>query len=187
MTGDARGSGSSGGPQDYATPRAFLDAVEARFGSIVLDVAAHERNHVCASWLGPGGLASDALTAGVGATLASLGRPGGIAWLNPPFANIAPWARLCANEASESCPIAMLVPASVGANWYRDNVFERALTLSVGRMIFVFRDGAEERPACFDARGKPTPFQKDLMLCVFGLGGYGKLERWKWRTPEAAE
>ena len=38
--------------QDYSTPRAFLDAVEKRFGRIKWDLAAHERNHVCDLWLG---------------------------------------------------------------------------------------------------------------------------------------
>lgn len=179
-SGDARGSGSSGGPQDYSTPRVFLDAVEARWGKIVLDCAAHDRNHVCPNWLGPGGLAPDALSSRLDGIT---GVPGdGLRWLNPPFAHIAPWAKWLAREtAAATCVSAMLVPASVGANWYWDHVHENALTLSVGRMGFVFRDGAHEAPACFDSKGKPTPFQKDLMLCVFGVGQKAEFKRWQWR------
>jgi hypothetical protein len=154
--------------------------VEARFGKIALDCAAHERNHVCPAWLGPGGIAEDALTSRLDGLP---GVPGdGLRWLNPPFANIAPWAKFAAREsAAAMCVLAFLVPASIGSNWYWDHVNGSALTLSVGRMNFVFRNGETEVPACFDAKGKPTPFQKDLMLCVFGIGGAGRLERWRWK------
>lgn len=218
MTGDAKGSGSGGGPQNYSTPRVFLDAVEKRFGPIVLDLAADEQNHVCAEWLGPGSaLCPDSLSEYWGSQWLRLAwgyidsrtdptRPTEIAplfWLNPPFANVKPWADKCAKEAhacSSGPRIAMLVPASVGSNWFWDYVAPYAHVLQVGRMPFVFRhqraikdpDGyvkgykQEEYPACFDAKGRPTPFQKDLMLCCYGMGGEGKFERWQWKEAAAA-
>lgn len=59
-------------------------------------------------------------------------------WLNPPYANIEPWVQKCAEESKRGAHIACLVPASVGANWWRDWVVNDSYQLFLnGRLKFV--------------------------------------------------
>lgn len=169
--------------QDYCTPRVFLDAVERKFGPIVWDLAATAYQSVIgyrlpANYFGPDHVLEsrrDALSA-----VWNQIEPG-LRWLNPPFSHIAPWVKRCALYASATKPIALLVPASIGANWYWDYVAPNARTFSVGRMMFVIRhEDGSETPACFDKHGKPTNYNKNLMFCVFGMSPGG--ERWKWKA-----
>ena len=153
-------------PQDYRTPRGFLKAVTRRLGveKFALDVAAHEANAVSLAWLGPGSEhAEDALTT------PWRGRWGvdEWAWLNPPFADIAPWAKKCWEESHQRARIALLVPASVGSNWFRDWVDRKAKVLFLnGRLAFI-----PDRPRWL--------YPKDCILCLYGEPpGY---EVWRWK------
>jgi len=91
----------------------------------------------------------------------------GLLWLNPPYKNIAPWAAKC---AASKCFVAMLVPASVGSNWFRDHVYGKAMVLFLSpRLTF---------------EGHTNPYPKDLMLCVynapqFATGEKFALFRWQ--------
>jgi DNA (cytosine-5)-methyltransferase 1 len=97
------------------------------------------------------------------------------AWLNPPYANIAPWVQKAANSKpflSNYSGIAMLVPASVGANWWRDYVDGQAhVRFLNGRLTFV---------------GHTAPYPKDLALLLYSLSvsykpGY---HVWDWRNND---
>jgi phage N-6-adenine-methyltransferase len=138
--------------QVVATPRNFLDAVENRFGPIGLDLAANESNAVCKLWLGPGSPlqgGEDALAPAVSWS----GRT--LRWLNPPYSDLDPWAAKCAAERHHAF-IAMLTPASVGANWFAEHVHGKALVLAIRpRLTFV---------------GSSDPYPKDLCLSVCGGG-----------------
>lgn len=46
----------------WRTPPALYARLNRSYGPFQLDVAANEHNHLCPLWLGPGGLAEDALT-----------------------------------------------------------------------------------------------------------------------------
>lgn len=88
-------------------------------------------------------------------------------WLNPPFGNIAPWAKKCAVYAyghGHGGRICFLTPASIGANWFADHVWGVARVYALqGRLSF---DGI-------------APYPKDCMLSVFGAEpGF---EVWDWR------
>lgn len=149
--------------QDYGTPRRFLNAVEHRFGPIAWDLAAHERNHVCDLWIGE---EQNSLAVRWATELS------GVLWLNPPFDDIAPWARKCAVEARRGARILMLTPASVGANWFWDNVnpHRDALVLTLApRLTFV---------------GETQPYPKDCILSAYGFGRVG-FHRWKWSRDHA--
>lgn len=154
VTGASFARGKS--KQDYRTPREFLRAVEFRFGTIQFDLAASER-YVCAEFFSE---ADDALK--------QKWPTDKLCWLNPPFGNIAPWARKCGEEARLfGVRVLLLVPASIGSNWYWHNCAPHAHTLCLHpRLTFV---------------GAHDPYPKDLMLCAFGPDKRGQVDRWIWR------
>jgi hypothetical protein len=148
--------------QDVGTPRPFIHALERRFGPVAIDLAAHEGNHVVDRWFGPGGEHPDSL-----ALSCVWRRYNGLLWLNPPFANIAPWAHNCAVERHYGALIGMLTPASIATDWFKRYVLGQALVLAVmPRITFV---------------GNKTPYPKDLMLTLYGRSiepGFGYFD---WR------
>ncbi len=158
MTGAAFNRGKS--KQDYSTPDDFIAAVEARFGPLVWDLAASESN---AKAPGLFSEEDDSLCDATGWLPCDVGY--GLLWLNPPFTNIAPWAQKCRREFNQGARIALLVPASVGSNWFGEHVHGHALVLPLQGPRLSF-DGENGYP-------------KDLMLCVYGLpAGF---EPWRWR------
>lgn len=153
MSGAAHHRGSS--RQNFATPPEFVHAVEARFGAITVDLAASADNAKAPAWIDEER----------NSLLVDWHKFDGLLWLNPPFAHIKPWARKCDVESALGARIALLVPASVGSEWFNDHVHGRALVLPLRpRLTFV---------------GADDPYPKDLMLCVFGEpAGF---EPWRWK------
>lgn len=143
--------------QDFSTPDIFIEAVKARLGitDFVVDLAADVSNRKATLYLNE---EVDALTVDW-----TQWRGCGWCWLNPPFTDIAPWAEKC--SASSPTQIALLVPAAIGSNWWRDHVDGKAHVLPLnGRLSF---DGI-------------GPYPKDCALCLYGpiRSGY---EVWDWR------
>ena len=151
--------------QDYATPMVLITAVKNRLGigGFAVDLAADEANAKADMWIDEGrnSLALDwRLVIGAG-----------WGWLNPPFDNITPWAKKCAETDAK---IAFLVPASVGSNWYRDYVHRHAFTLFLnGRVPFM-----PDKPKWL--------FPKDCMVCLYGYGKVGN-DVWTWRPEKATK
>lgn len=156
--------------QDYPTPIELIHAVEARFGPIVFDLAANQKNAKAPQFFTK---KDDAFSFDWHAIPRKRNE---ILWLNPPFADIAPWAKKCADEAAQGARIAMLVPASVGSLWARDHVF-----------------GATDR-CCVDIyflRGRvrfseKNAFPADCMLVLYSPPSrnrprQGTVEVWNWR------
>jgi phage N-6-adenine-methyltransferase len=146
--------------QDYGTPREFIDAVESRFGKLVHDLACTRENAKAPSgyyWPEIDSLAQPWRT----------DHPIGNLWLNPPFENIGVWAAKCATESpGRHGLILLLTPASIGANWFAEHVYGKAMVFGLSpRMTF---DGATD------------PYPKDLMLSVFGMGING-FDVWRWK------
>ena len=147
--------------QDYGTPPEFIQAVEKRFGPLIYDLACtHEnckaRNPVTFDSLGKGWAELQ-----------------GNKWLNPPFANIRPWVKKACETsyAKDFCragPIFVLVPASVGSNWWRDYVHEECKVYFLnGRLTF---------------EGQTQPFPKDCALLAYdGRMWYDGYRVWGWR------
>lgn len=144
--------------QDFETPANFMDAVKRRFGPIDLDLAASADNRQCEHYLSE---ADDSLSVnwfqykGIHKTL----------WLNPPFADIAPWAKKCAGYgASWNWRILFLTPASIGSEWFRYYVYDKALVLALNpRLKFV---------------GQKDQYPKDCILSAYGFNpGF---EVWRW-------
>lgn len=157
------------GRQDYRTPRVFLDAVENRFGGIGFDLAATKGHEVSAPLgeFGPMGYSpeEDSLTKPWNVSILA----GQCVWLNPPFAHIDPWAEKLARECAHLRRwTLMLVPASVGSNWYREHLWNRTVVLGLSpRLTFV---------------GEDAPYPKDLMLVCAGFGMHG-FGTWRWDRP----
>lgn len=154
--------------QTYATPREFLQAVRVLLGikDFTFDLAASPSNAVVpAYWTAK----DDSLSKSPEAW--KIKAANGWAWLNPPFADIDPWAEACDRAGDLGTKIAFLVPASVGANWFRDHIYGRADTLFLnGRMSF---DGDNLYP-------------KDCMLALYGTHRRG-CAIWDWRAANATE
>lgn len=144
--------------QDYATPKDFIAKVEQRYGQITFDLAAHQGNKVCPRYFGPGSpLAEDAFEV-------NWAELPGLLWLNPPYADIGRWAYKAKNSAGAGARIAMLVPASVGANWFWDSVERYARVYCLSPRL------------SFDGK---NPYPKDLILAVYDCFP-NDIVRWRW-------
>jgi phage N-6-adenine-methyltransferase len=144
--------------QDYGTPGEFIRAVEKRFGKIEFDLAASPENAKAERFYN--GEVEDALKY-------AWGNIGGNLWLNPPFADIEPWAAKCAEHWERRDGfILFLTPASIGSNWFESHVRRHAYVLGLSpRMTF---------------EGTTDPYPKDLMLSVYGFGLHG-FGTWRWK------
>lgn len=149
--------------QDYQTPTDFLNAVRRRLGiqGFTVDLAATEENAVCDEYFTE---AINALKQGWSFA--------GWCWLNPPFKRIDPWVQKAYQESRRGGRIAMLVPAGVGANWWRDWVHGKAFVLLLnGRLTFV---------------GETAPYPKDCVLLLYGPDIAPGYDVWQWGKQPAA-
>ena len=156
--------------QSVGTPRDLLDAVEGRFGQIGFDLAADVDN-CCAQH------STHHFSETHNALAPETHWPrSGVLWLNPPFADVAPWAERCAQwlasgEASAASLLLLLVPASVDSNWWMESVAGHARVLSLNpRVKFV---------------GHKQGFPKPLALCVYDPRfplQPALVEPWRWKV-----
>lgn len=153
--------------QDYGTPSDFLDAVTGRFGAISFDLAASAVNSTARHPLGANPPPSY-FTEADDSLKQDWTKLHGNLWLNPRFADIAPWARKCRDStrvAHAFDRILLLTPASIGAEWFAQYVDREAMVLGlVGRLTFV---GCED------------PYPKDCILSCYGERTGFDLWRWK--------
>lgn len=139
--------------QYYETPNNFIKAVERKFGPIIFDLAASNYNTKSSSYFTE---EQDSLEQ----DWTKLPTNGNL-WLNPPYSDIGLFAKKCndtiskivATKCHSKISILMLVPASVGSNWFRDYVYEKSIIFFLnGRITFV---------------GEKNPYPKDCMLCQY--------------------
>jgi site-specific DNA-methyltransferase (adenine-specific) len=149
--------------QDYSTPPEFIAAVLARLDidRFQHDFAATARNSKGETYWDRD---IDSLSVNAYDWADVLG-PQGWGWLNPPYATIQPWVRAAYNATKYGAHIAMLVPASVGSNWFKRYVHDHAQVLFLnGRIEFI--------------PGQPYP--KDCMLILWGATT-PNYDVWSWR------
>lgn len=169
-TGPSIKRGSSSG--DIWTPADFRAVVVEKFGIPTWDLAASERS----------AFGTQFLTEQDNSLTYAWHELGGLLWLNCPYSNITPWVKKCAEESYRpdtevvraGAEILLLVPGSIGANWYWDYVEPYADVYSVGRMVF---------DNCYDKHGElvTTPYPKDLILChYYNRQAYKEMTRWRW-------
>lgn len=146
--------------QTFGTPPEVLLAVQRQFGTIGIDLAATSDNAVCSNFISPD---QDSLKQDW--TNIFL-RPGEIAWVNPPFSALAPWAEQLATVRFMPRWTLMLCPASSSCNWWLEHVKHKVIELSTPRMQFV---------------GATSNYPKDLAILAsgFGITGTGHFD---WRT-----
>lgn len=169
---------------DIWTPREFTNAVERTFDQVLtVDLAASGKKSTKAlHWITPeqDSFKQDWEDLYYRYRFAVRGA----LWLNPPYSNITPWAKKCAEtwEHNEQIEIFLLVPASIGANWFWDYVWNHSTVYSVGRMVF---------DNCFDRKTGQlvsTAYPKDLILCHYtNTTPCQTLQRWQWRVSEVAD
>jgi phage N-6-adenine-methyltransferase len=156
--------------QDYCTPPEFLEALKDRLQikRFWCDLAATKETAV-AEWFYTE--ENDALQRCWNSEECDFFIPkfsaGEWAFCNPPFGNITPWVQKAMLEAENGAHIAMLVPASVGSNWWADFVHDSAYTLFVRpRLTFV---------------GAKDPYPKDIAVLLYQPICFGGYELWKWK------
>lgn len=151
--------------QDYGTPAAFIAAVQHRLGidAFACDFAADVTNAKAARFFT---LADDALQVPHWERYLEHGAWG---WLNPPYTDIGGWATKCRETGAAGGSLAFLVPASVGANWFRDDVDRHARVLFLnGRLAFI-----PDQPTWL--------YPKDCLLALYGPTVIPGAEVWTWR------
>lgn len=169
MTMPAQKPGTS--RQDFGTPKEFLGAVRNLLGitTFAVDLAADHTNFVTTPYI----TAEDnSLGCDWGAFTDWRRHEHSWCWLNPPFSHIEPWAAKCAVYGASRVKIALLVPASVGSEWFKNYVKNHAYVLELnGRLSF-------------DGNG---PYPKDCVLALYGTPFRGSAT-WDWRkyVPEPA-
>jgi hypothetical protein len=163
LTGASFKRGSS--KQDYRTPDDFRNAVIMRFGVPSVDLAADANNKFGNSFIDK---ERDSFTV-------AWHRLNGLLWLNPPFNDIAPWARKCSEESALGAKTLFLTPASVGSNWFADYVHGHARVLFLnGRLCFIPNWRTTIDPASVK-RGTPHFYKtepiypKDCILSCFNV------------------
>jgi phage N-6-adenine-methyltransferase len=147
--------------QDYQTPPEFITAVKRKLGitNFDIDLAADATNRQAEQWYGlDNGLDSLTQPWKVG---------DGWNWLNPPYSNIRPWVEKAEKEAKMGAKTAVLIPASVGSNWWFDYVHQIAHVLLLnGRLTFV---------------GCPSCYPKDCALLLYSHSHQGGYRVWPWQ------
>lgn len=147
--------------QDYGTPPELLLAVANRLrldGWFSYDLAASKENTVVEDYF---------YTEEDNALTKFWHYIDGWCWLNPPFADIEPWVKKAQYEATKGAHIVMLVPASVGSNWWANWVAGLCYQVFIGpRLTFV---------------GETTPYPKDCALLFYTPWGFKGNEVWRWK------
>lgn len=147
--------------QDYQTPPEFLTAVRDRLkiNEFGFDLAASEESKVCEAFFSE---EQDSL-----AEHNDWDNTLGWNWLNPPYNDITPWVKKASEQSLDGNLIAMLVPASVGANWWLNHVINESYQLFLnGRITFV---------------GAKDPYPKDCALLLYTPFIRSGSVIWSWR------
>lgn len=154
--------------QDYQTPPELLMAVRRYLGirDFSIDLAAARHNTVHPVYFTED---DDALQQ---SWHQWTGHDHGWGWCNPPFAHIEPWVKHASTQMAMGAQVAMLLPAGIGSNWFRQWVHLQAFWLALnGRLTFM---------------GQPTCYPKDCILVLWdldlqpGASGNAPYDVWEW-------
>lgn len=173
--------------QDYGTPWPLIRAIEHRWGSLTIDLAARADNAKASTWITP---EEDSLKQD---WVERIGN--GQGWLNMEFADIAPWVEKCANWLNRPKPalrgsIITITPASIGAEWFADHCENKAKVVGLRPRIcyegchVLLKPNAEgvRLRKCGDACVGCATYPKDCMLMLWGARFDLEpiLQTWRW-------
>lgn len=147
--------------QDYITPPIFTGAVKDRFRipAFAIDLAAEPHNAQAALFFTKEQNA-----------LAQSWQGSGWRWCNPPWGHITPWVRKAYAESRMGAHIAMLLPAGVGSDWFKEYVDGKAYVLLLnGRIQFL---------------GATDQYTKDCVLLLYGPDIPAGYEVWTWNAAK---
>lgn len=125
---------------EWETPDYLFDSLEQDF---VWDLAASKYNHKCDCYYTK---EDDALSK-------DWHKINGWSWCNPPYGRSLPkWIKKASIESEKGAKIVMLVPASVGTNYWFKYVWNKnvSITFINGRVKFLL-DGKEQGSPAFDS------------------------------------
>jgi phage N-6-adenine-methyltransferase len=109
---------------EWATPQAFFDALNAEFG-FTLDVCATAENAKCTRYF-------DKQMDGLAQTWE------GVCWMNPPYGRvIGDWVKKAHESADAGATVVCLLPARTDTRWFHDHIYGLAeIRLLRGRLKF---------------------------------------------------
>ena len=145
--------------QDYGTPPDLLAAVRERLCIVDFrcDLAADSTNRVCVPYITE---EQDSLVTDWPET------KGGWCWLNPPYKDIEPWVAK-AVASTTHCQTVVLVPASVGSNWWKTYVEGFCYQLFLNpRVTFV---------------GETAAYPKDCAILLYTNALLTGNQVWRWK------
>lgn len=127
----------------WRTPRDLFLALHAEFGFQV-DLAANAQDRLVDRWLGPDGLAPDALTV----SWSEFGRRG---FLNPPYSSalIAAFMAKAAAEAREGFTTVALTPYTPDTQWWQQTQHAAEIREIPHRVPYLKADGVTKTGAMF--------------------------------------
>lgn len=124
---------------DKRTPWWFFEQCQARYGRFLVDVAAHQENHLCRVWLGPGSPSGED-------ALDTAQRWGPSNWCNPPYGpvgTIPKWIQRTRYERDVfGARTLMLLPADTSTVWFADVERYEQIELVRFRLAFTASDGS---------------------------------------------
>lgn len=98
----------------WATPDVLFQQYDELF-RFTLDAAADETNHKVDDWLGPNGIAEDAL---------AVDWSGWRVWLNPPYSRAAEFvAYACKQSVENEVGSVLLLPSRTDTRWFHHNIW----------------------------------------------------------------
>jgi len=169
--------------QDYGTPWHLIHAIEARWGKLTIDLAARADNAKAPAFITP---EENSLNQDWGKRIGN-----GLAFLNPEFDDIEPWAAKCAGrlDRPKQGGIIKLVPASIGSEWFAENCEGKSKVIGLRPRIkfygchVLIKDGARKgqhkcAPNCLGCASYP----KDCMLLLWGSRFQVEpiFQTWRW-------
>lgn len=155
----------------WRSPRPLFQALDAEFG-FDIDLAADQTNHLCPRWLGPGGLAEDALTV----DWPTLGRTG---WLNPPYSTdlILRFMEAVARH-SRRMTIVTLTPLDPSTEWWEFTRTAAEIREMPHRTPYLKADGVTDPGAMFSSVVSIFRPQPGI------LRAQPRRVLWSFKTPE---
>jgi hypothetical protein len=177
--------------QDYQTDRDFLVAVKRLLGikAFTHDFAADRYNTQAPTYWD-----KDMNSLSYDPSNWAIACQGGWGWLNPEYADIDPWVERCEQAREEGASIALLVPAGIGSNWFRDHVVRSAFVFALnGRLCFIQNwktlryDHDDLSLARKFKKGdrmylsKPL-YPKDCILALYSPDWEAGFDVWTWRS-----